>query len=407
MVYGEPRVALIECRACLGTSLFTGVDLGDIPIAGAFLKNIDDSYLKVETKMLICSDCGLGQISKDLDPSELYENYNWRTSTSKSYISYIHKFADEHIIPFVKKDEWVLEIASNDGYLLKYLISHGINVLGVDPAKNISLYAICDGVPVITEFFNKDVALEILRIKGYPKYIIANNVMAHTPDIRSFMEGISILSNEDTIISIENPSIINILEKLHFDVIFHEHYSYLSAHAVDKLAKSFGLNLFNTEWTDIQGGSNRYWISKNSGQNSKVKDLIASEIATGLLNKNSWLACQDKIMINIKKFREQVKSITTNGGTVCGFAASAKSTIILNLAGITDKDFLSVADDVFEKQSHFIPGTQIPIVSMKEMLEQNPTDVVVFAWNIFDEIQKKISNHNPSINVWTWNSFNL
>lgn len=404
MVHGEYRMVVGICRACLGSNLFTGIDLGNIPIAGAFLTEITKESSSVETKMLICSDCGLGQISKDLDPSELYENYNWRTSTSKSYISYIHKFADEHIIPFVKNDEWVLEIASNDGYLLKYLISHGINVLGVDPAKNISLYAICDGVPVVTDFFDKDLASEILRIKGYPKYIIANNVMAHTPNIRSFMHGLSILSNEDTIISIENPSIVNILEKLHFDVIFHEHYSYLSGYAVDKLAKTFGLNLFNTEWVDIQGGSNRYWISKNPESNSRVKDLLSSEISLGLLDEGSWLACQHKIKTNIEIFKDRIQAIAQRGGIVCGFAASAKSTIILNLAEISSKNFLSVADDVLEKQNHFIPGVYIPIVSMEEMLAQNPTDIVVFAWNIFDEIQKKILNHNPSINVWTWNS---
>lgn len=157
---------MMKCRACDSTNLFTGIDLGNLPVAGAFLGSAEESYKEYETKMLVCKSCGLGQISLDMSPEDLYTKYNWRTSTSKSYVEYAQKFANKHILPNVSSDEWVLEIASNDGYLLKYLSAQGVDVLGVDPAKNISMYAICSGVPVITEFFNADIAKQILEKKG-------------------------------------------------------------------------------------------------------------------------------------------------------------------------------------------------------------------------------------------------
>lgn len=394
----------MKCRACNGASLFDAIDLGNIPVAGAFLESELDSYTLYETKMLVCSECGLGQISVDLDPSDLYANYNWRTSTSKSYIEYIHNFAEQQIIPNIDNGDWVLEIASNDGTLLKFLNSRGVDVLGVDPAKNISLYAICDGVPIITEFFNADIARQILKIKGYPKWIVANNVMAHTPDIQSFMEGIAILSSRETIVTIENPTIMNILEKEHFDTIFHEHYSYLSATAVEKLAKRFNLNLFNIDWVDIQGGSNRYWLSKSESKLAKVDDIIGKEKARGLLDSYEWKKSYLSIKDSIDRFRIKVQKLNDLGAVVCGFAASAKSTVTMNFAGIKPGQILFVADDVKEKQERIIPGVMVPIVSTERMLDADPTDIIVFSWNIYDEIKRKIESYGSKASVWVWNS---
>lgn len=394
----------MKCRACNGNSLFTGIDLGDLPIAGAFLKSADESYNIYETKMLVCKDCGLGQISVDLPPEDLYSTYNWRTSTSKSYVKYAHAFADENIIPNVGKDEWVLEIASNDGYLLRYLKSNGIDVLGVDPAKNISMYAICDGVPVITDFFNADVARKILELKGYPKWIVANNVMAHTPDIQSFMEGIAILSDRDTIVTIENPTIMNIMEKDHFDVIFHEHYSYLSALSVSKLASKNLMNLFKLDWVDAQGGSNRYWLSKSEQPQVHVSDKIREEISSGLTSEYAWSISQYRIAAKVDRFQNKVRDLYLSGSTICGFAASAKSTVTLNFADIRPGHIESIADDVKEKQGHIVPGSMIPIESTADMIARNPDDIIVFSWNIYEEILNKIREAGSNARVWVWSN---
>lgn len=391
-----------NCRACGSTDLRTGIDLGYQPIAGAFIKDGDKSYI-YPNRMMVCFECGLGQLSMDIDPGSLYSNYNWRTSTSKSYIKYIHDFADVSIIPNIGPGEWVLEIASNDGYLLKYLKDNGIDVLGVDPAENISRYAICNGVPVITDFFNLDVAKDIVNMKGTPKWIIANNVMAHTPDIDSFMAGISLLSSSDTIVTIENPTIMNILDHDHFDVIFHEHYSYLSAHAVEKLAGKHGLSLFELQSTPPQGGSNRYWLSRSRETTEEVRSAINEELQYGLLDEAKWRETQSRITRNAKAFAGKVERIWQSGGTICGVGASAKSTVVLNFAGIESGRISAIADDVKEKQGFAVPLMGIPIVSMEEMLRLNPTDIIVFAWNIREELENKLRALGYTGDVWVWN----
>lgn len=394
---------MMKCRACNSTNLFTAIDLGNLPVAGAFLDSVNDSYNEYETKMLVCKSCGLGQISLDMSPEDLYSTYNWRTSTSKSYVEYAQMFANKHILPNVSADDWVLEIASNDGYLLKYLAAQGVDVLGVDPAKNISMYAICSGVPVITEFFNADIARQILEKKGYPRWIVANNVMAHTPDIQSFMEGISILSNRNTVVTIENPTIMNILNHDHFDVIFHEHYSYLSAMAVSKLASKNDMKLFGLDWVDTQGGSNRYWLSKSEQVQAHVAEHIAKELSDGLLSETAWGVTQDRISSKIDRFRQKVVNLYLAGNVICGFAASAKSTITLNFAKIKPGYIEAIADDVKEKQGHIVPGPMIPIVSTADMLSKNPDDIIIFSWNIYNEILDKIRQSGSSARVWVWN----
>ena len=391
-----------KCRACNSINLFPAIDLGLQPVAGAFVKDKEPSYL-YPNKMLMCADCGLGQLSHDLSPSELYKNYNWRTSTSKSYIEYIHNFADREIIPRINPGEWVLEIASNDGYLLKYLMSKGIDVLGVDPAENISMYAICDGVPVITDFFRLEVAEKIVELKGKPKWIIANNVMAHTPDIQSFMAGISYLCDSNTIVTIENPTVMNILDHDHFDVIFHEHYSYLSAYSVAKLANRFGLSLFNVQSTPPQGGSNRYWLKQGGEIEDGVRTAIREEIEYGLVDPLKWEQAQERITKQVAKFNGRIESVWQAGGVICGLGASAKSTVMINFANIQPGRISAVADDVKEKQGHRIPMINIPIISTEDMLKLNPTDIIVFAWNIKDELEAKLRALGYAGNVWTWN----
>ena len=395
-----------NCRACSAESLFVGIDLGDQPLAGGFIRETDSAPL-YENKMLVCSNCGLGQLSEDIDPGDLYSDYNWRTSTSASYLNYIWKFAYDEIIPALKEDDWVLEIASNDGYLLKYLQDRDVDVLGVDPAENISMYAIANGVPVITDFFSAELAKKIVKLKGHPKWIIANNVAAHTPELQSFIEGISIVAGDDTIVTIENPTIMNILDKdkQHFDVIFHEHYSYLSANAVHKIANKYGMVLFDLDSTPPQGGSNRYWLKKfsNNVDTTKVEEILSNELDSGLIDPEAWSAAQAAIETKVNVFAKKIRELKESGAVICGLGASAKSTVTLNFANIQQGDISAVADDVLEKQGFYIPGPHIKITPMSEMLALNPTDIVIFAWNIKEELEQKLRGLGYEGRVWAWN----
>jgi hypothetical protein len=393
------------CRGCNSTNLFDAIDLGKIPVAAGFAKEDLLTPELYETKMVVCESCGLGQTSIDLDESSLFSYYNFRTSLSKSFLEHSKTYCNEVIKKYnITKDDWVLELASNDGYMLKYFKEKGIGILGVDPAENLAFYSAINGVPTIPQFFGSKLAQDILKEKGYPKLIIANNVMAHVPNIQDFMNGISILCSDETVVSVENPTIMNILEKDHFDTIFHEHYSYLSCNSVSRLANLFNLKLFDVEFLTTHGGSNRYWLSKNKEQKSIVNETILYEYKTGLMNKEAWKISYDRIKSNVEKFYNKIVDLNNSGSIICGYTASAKSTVLLNFAQIKRGDIKAIADDAVEKQNHFLLGPSIPITSMEKMLLLNPTDIIVFSWNIYDEIKNKIVGAgHKNINVWVWN----
>jgi hypothetical protein len=395
----------MKCRACNDENLFNAIDLGKIPIAAGFAKEDLLEPELYETNMIVCGSCGLGQTSIDLDESLLFSYYNFRTSLSKSFLKHSEEYCNEVIKKYnITKGDWVLELASNDGYMLKYFKEKGIGILGVDPAENLAFYSAINGVPTISQFFGSKLAQDILKEKGYPKLIIANNVMAHVPNIQDFMNGISILCSDETVVSVENPTIMNILEKDHFDTIFHEHYSYLSCNSVSRLANLFNLELFNVEFLTTHGGSNRYWLSKNKERNSIVNETILYENKTGLMNKESWKVAYDRIKNNVEKFYNKVNDLNNSGSIICGYTASAKSTVLLNFAQIKRGDIKAIADDAVEKQGHYVLGPSIPITSMEDMLMLNPTDIIVFSWNIYEEIKNKIIKAgHKDVNVWVWN----
>lgn len=396
---------MLYCKSCNSEMLFNALDLGEIPIGEEVLKFKQDVPELFKTNMLLCLQCGLGQLSLDVSKERMFSDYFFKTSESKSFLDHSEKYMNDIISRFgLTKNDWILEIASNDGYLLKMFKEKGYDVLGVDPAKNIATYAICDGVPTIVDFFGSEVAKQILKIKGYPKLIVANNVMAHVPDISDFMHGISILCNDKTIVSIENPSIMNILEKDQFDSVYHGHYSYLSANSVSVLANKFQLNLFDIEQVPVHGVSNRYWVSKFIQQQDSVLDYIKYEINNGLFNIDVWNKYVLDLQKRINVFYSKVENIIKSGGKVCGYAASSKCTTLLNFAKIHPEWITCVADDMLDKQGKFIPGLNIPIVSLDEMLSNNPTDVIIFSWNIYDELLQKLSDKgHQSIKVWMWN----
>jgi hypothetical protein len=393
------------CRLCNKKNLFVAVDLGKMPIANKFLKSNKDVSELFDAKMLVCRDCGLGQISEDLLPAKLFEDYKYKSSVDKSLLEYSKKYVEKQIKDLnIKENDWVLELASNDGYLLKYFKDHKVNVLGVDPASNIAMYGICDGVPTVSEFFGSNLAKKILRIKGYPRLIIANNVLAHVPDIQDFMHGISILCNENTKVSIENPTIMNILLKDHFDTIYHEHYSYLSCNSVYRLANRFGLELYDIEQNNMQGGSNRYWLSSSENQKDSVKKMISEEINNGLFEEQSWNSFQKKLEGKVNTFNIKLKNMYDSGNIVCGYAASGKAVQILNYAKIDPQWIKSIADDLPEKQNIFFPGIKIPVLSLDDMLKHNPSHILIFSWNIYQELKNKIlniTNRNIDILVWS------
>ena len=391
------------CRGCDSSNMFVALDFEKFPIVNEFLLNKNDQSELFDMTLMICRDCGLGQIIQELSRERIFNYYTYKTSINKMSNDQAKQYVD-YILDngYVKPGDWVLEIASNDGYLLKYFKQKGIDVLGVDPAKNITMYAICDGIPTITDFFGEDLAKEILRLKGYPKLIIANHVMAHGPYIQDFMSGISILSNENTITTVENPTIMNILEYSQFQSIYHEHYSYLSCNSISKLANRFKLNLFNVEEIPTQGRSNRYWLSKTKPVNQIVIDKINEEKLKGLIDENIWKDYSLKLKKELDYFHDKVKFLKESGKIICGYTAPAKAVCLLTLSKIDSSYISAIADDVIEKQDKFLPGSNIPVLDIEGMLKHNPSEIIVFAWNIYDDIVDKLRLAGYTGNIWKW-----
>jgi hypothetical protein len=376
-----------------------------MPIAEALLPTQYAPSYSYTTKMVVCRECGLGQLTENINKEEVFnKDYAFLSSKSISALKSAREFADNCIKHFNLTDaDWVLEIGSNDGYLLQYFKKYNIDVLGIDPSQISVTYASVDGIPTITDFFNSKLATKLLELKGYPKLIIANNVMAHVPDIKDFMNGISILCNDDTLVSIENPSIMNILKYNHFDTIYHEHYSYLSCNSVSILAKKYNLNLYSLDKTPLQGESNRYWLSKTIDVQESVINEINKEKDDGLFSQEAWTIYYSKLKKDINAFYNKVKELYNSGSTVCGYAASSKAVELLNFAKIEPNWIKSIADDAVEKQNKFLPGLKTPIINIDNMLSDNPTDIIVFSWNIYDEVVAKLKSAGYNGNIWKWN----
>jgi hypothetical protein len=392
------------CRVCGSSELFTGMSLGELPIANELSTYEQEATEVFDLTLMICSICGLGQVGEEIPPSRLLGDYRYMSSVSSIFVEHALGFANK-LLPQINKDsgDWVLEIASNDGYLLQFLTNESISVLGVEPATNIAEYANKKGIPTLNKFFTANLAKEILEERGFPRFIVANNVLAHVPDINDFVEGISVLTGPDTRVSIENPSIMNILEGGQFDTIYHEHFSYLSANTMQTIARVNDLDLYEVEEISIHGGSNRYWLSRIGATKIEpsVKRVSDMETLAGLYKEDCWENAQKKMENSILEFRNLLKITKESGGIFCGYGAAAKSSTILNMAAVTKIDFSSIADESTEKQGRFLPAMNIPIESPIQMFNRIPTDIVIFPWNIEEEIKAKIaSGCQEKVNIW-------
>ncbi len=353
----------------------------------------------------MCFQCGLGQVENVVTPDRLFKNYRYLSSTSKSYLEHAKKFVDDLITStnFTGND-YVLEIASNDGYLLKNFLNRGVKVLGVEPATNVASIANKSGVLTLNEFFTKTLSDKILYDYGKPKIIIANNVLAHVPDINDFMAGISNLTGKNTSISIENPSVMNLLLDNQFDTIYHEHYSYLSGYSVNKLSTKHGLKLMNIEKQPTHGGTLRYWLVKEDSDitiNNSVSEQIQSELSQGLLDRNSWDEFEIQSLGTISNFATWVDSKIKDGAVICGYGAAAKASTLLNAAKIRSHQIMAIADNGAEKQGYFMPNANIPIVKPEKLNEFNPTDIIIFPWNIAIELKIEIKQIlGNRVNIW-------
>lgn len=390
------------CRACGSGHLVEILDLGKQPLPAEYGSTPDEILEAFPLIMRQCRDCGLGQLGEYVLPERIFhKNYPYLSSASSTWVAHAKQYAlqmKEQLA--LTENDLVVELASNDGYLLSEFNKLGIPVMGIEPAENVASLAIASGVPTICQFFGSVLAHKILDQYGQPRLIIANNVFAHIPDMIDFTKGLAILAGENTIITIENPSFTTLMKKTLFDTIYHEHYSYISAHSVNKVASDNGLSLVRIDVLPTHGGSNRYWLSKSLLVDDTVSKMLEEERQDGLFDANSWhdFAIKSKKVIN--GLREWLLERQRTGDVVAGYGAAHKGNTFLNSVGAAAKSIVYVVDASFEKQGKFLPGSQIPVLAPEALDSKKPTDVLILPWNIAPELKSQIKKLAPKARIW-------
>ena len=393
------------CRGCLGEVLFSGLDLGALPIANELLLNQESKIDKFPLHLRICSACGLGQVSDVVTPERIFRDYRYLSSMSSTFLQHASTFVEKRVQEgMFSHGDWVLEIASNDGYLLKNFLPYGIKALGVEPAENVAAISRSIGIETISDFFSCQLANELLSKYGYPKLIIANNVMAHVPDLIDFVKGLSLLCGPLTKISIENPPLMNILNGMQFDTIYHEHYSYLSAFTISKIVERYGMQLLKVDNFYIHGGSNRYWLESSKRSNVETASVARAkqfEQDYGVFDFKQWLDYGSKVSTILENLRKWLQLGKDNGRRIYGYGAAAKASTLLNSIEIDASLLVAIADKSLEKQLRFMPPNGIPIISPEDLFSKTPSDILIFPWNLKIEIVKYLRpNLDAGVRFW-------
>ena len=390
------------CRGCDSKNLVSILDLGEQPLPAEYGMHADEVLDKFPLHLRICKSCGLGQLGEYVLPERIFhETYPYLSSASEYWVNHATNFAIEMVNKLsLNKESLVIELGGNDGYLLSQFQKLGVSVLNVEPPENTAEIARQAGVPTISKFFGVDLANEILLEYGNPDLICVNNVYAHIPDQQDFTKGMEILSGDTTTITIENPSFDILLNNAFFDTIYHEHYSYLTAHSVDVVSKKCGLKLFHVDRLPTHGGSNRYWLSKSQVPDDTVKTVLDEEKASGLFDEGKWKDFAARSNNAINGLREWFIEKEKLGHVVVGYGAAHKGNTFLNAVGEASRTLKYVVDASHEKHGKFLPGSQVPVLSPEKLNSENPHDVLILPWNIADELSSNIKKLAPDANIW-------
>ena len=387
----------MKCRGCSAELSLTFLDLGMSPIANNLIDFFEVNFYDKQYPLhaLTCEKCGLVQLSEAISKKEIFHtDYPYYSSFSITWLKHCSLFVNE-IIDFLDltNKDLVIEVASNDGYLLQYFYEKNIEVLGIDPAIKVANTAINKGIPTLIDFFGENLAIELANSKK-PKLIIGNNVLAHVPDLHDFIKGLSILIDDNGLITLEFPHLLNLIKNIQFDTIYHEHYSYLNASALVPIFKQYGLKIMRIDKLNSHGGSLRIFVTKIDSMwsiDETVQKVLAEEARLDPRIPNIYKSFQNNVTHIKDNLLSELNREKNKGKKIAAYGAAAKGVTLLNYCEITTNLIDFVVDRNPNKSGKFIPGVKIPIYN-EEFLKLNLPDLLlVLPWNLANEIKNQIS----------------
>ena len=378
----------VSCRSCSNRELITILSLGKTPLANALLtrEQLDETEQTFDLDLVFCPSCSLVQITETVSPETLFQEYFYLSSFSETML----RHSEENVRALIQSrdlnsESFVIEIASNDGYLLQYYKRDGIPVLGIEPARNIAQTAVERGIPTVCEFFDAELAKKLMAEGKRADVVHANNVLAHVPDLNGFVHGVQLLLKDTGVAVIEVPYVKDMIDRTEFDTIYHEHLCYFSLTALDHLFRRHDLVIEDVKHLDIHGGTLRIQARKQNARSTTVEEMLADEAA--------WAGNEEFYRgfgKDVERLRVELVSLLSKlkaeGKRIAVYGASAKGSTLMNYFGLGHPLLDFVVDRSTIKQGHYTPGTHLPIYAPAMLLEEKPDYVLLLTWNFADEI---------------------
>jgi SAM-dependent methyltransferase len=387
-----------SCRFCGSALRHTFTDLGMSPLCESFLSadQLNQMEAFYPLHVFVCEHCFLVQLEEYVSPEDIFSEYAYFSSYSDSWLAHAKAYTGQMIDRFqLGRDSLAVELASNDGYLLQYFVEKGVPVLGIEPAANVAKEAVKKGIPTVVKFFGKELAAGLVRDRTKADLILANNVLAHVPDVCSFVAGMKILLKPQGVITLEFPHLMRLMEGNQFDTIYHEHFSYLSFLTTMKILAKFDLAIFDVEELPTHGGSLRVYARHAEDTShpvgERVQELASREELAGFARLETYCSFDEKVKDAKRKILTFLIDAKRAGKSIAGYGAPGKGNTLLNYCAIRT-DFLDYTVDRNPyKHGKFLPGTHIPVFPPDKIRETKPDYVLILPWNLKNEIRDQLS----------------
>lgn len=390
--------AELLCRFCSSPLQHSFVDLGLSPLSNAYLKpeqlRAGETFYPLHARL--CQRCFLVQVDAFETPAAIFSDYAYFSSYSDSWLAHAQRYVDA-VVPRLALDErsLVVEVASNDGYLLQYFQARGIPVLGVEPAANVAQEAMRKGIPTEVCFFGTQAAQRLVRAGRSADLVVGNNVLAHVPELNDFVAGLAYLLKPAGTLTLEFPHLLRLMEGNQFDTIYHEHFCYFSLHTAEKVLEAHGLRVFDAEALPTHGGSLRLYACRQEASSAVTAALGAirrEEARAGLDRLDGYLQFAGQAQETKRRLLTFLIEAKRAGKRIAAYGAAAKGNTLLNYCGIRG-DFIDyVVDRNPYKQGRYLPGTHIPILAPERVAETRPDFLLILPWNIKDEVMEQMSH---------------